>query len=98
VSGEKARELLESSDVQYALQDIAARVAVGLPGLVLCRGPGGFALVAGVAGKAMVRDVGAGHMIALSLNVAGLDALIQRACELRCNQDRQGDLPESIVQ
>lgn len=91
------RELLEGTEVQRALRDIGARVAAGLPGLVLCRGPGGFALVAGVAGKASV-DVADGHMIALSLNLAGLDALIQRACELRCNQDGSGDAPESIVQ
>lgn len=93
---DKERELMGGDDVQRALRDVGARVAVGLPGLVLCRTSTGFALVAGVAGKASVGVVD-GHMIALALNIGGLDALIQRACELRTGQDQRGDAPESIV-
>lgn len=97
MAGERELQLLGSTEVQQALRDVGARVATGLPGLVLCRGPGGFALVAGVVGKAAVGVVD-GHMIALSLTIEGLDALIQRACELRVNPERGGAPAGAIIQ
>jgi hypothetical protein len=82
------RELLDGTDVQRALREVAAHIALGKPGLVLCRGPGGYALIAGAVGKATVLAAEGGHIVALSLNDVGLDALIQRACELRVARER----------
>lgn len=84
----KEGAVLEGVDVQRALREIAAHVATGHPGLILCRGPGGYALIAGAVGKATVIAAEGGHIVALSLNDVGLDALIQRACELRVARER----------
>jgi hypothetical protein len=88
--------LMQDSDVDQGLRIVGAELAQGRAGLYIGRGPGGFAVVAGAVGKGSA-EVGSGHMVAVSLNEAGLRALRDRVDSLLRGDWQQAQAPRVIV-
>jgi hypothetical protein len=95
-SDQKTSRLMQDSDVDQGLRVVGAELAVGRPGLFVGRGPAGFSLVAGAVGSGTA-EVGSGHMVAISLNEAGLRALRDRIDSLLRGDWQQAQAPRVIV-
>lgn len=64
---------LRASELEEATRAVAAEVAAGKPGVVLARGPGGFALLCGVKSD-RVRPIEGGVLVVFALDRAQLAA------------------------